>query len=93
MSQEISLHSGPGLPPGVHYFPFSFLLPPNLPSSFETSTGQVRYFIRATIVRDWKWNHRVKQHFMINGILDLNLYPSAKHEGNAGSDLHIRDNV
>ena len=32
-------------------------------------------------MRDWKWNHKVKQHIMINGILDLNQYPSAKHEG------------
>ena len=40
-----------------------------------------RYYIKADIVRDWKWNHKVKQHIMINGILDLNQYPSAKHEG------------
>ena len=40
---------------------------------------QVRYFVKAAIVRDWKWNHKVKQHLMINGILDLNMYPSAKH--------------
>ena len=63
------------------YFPFSFMLPPNLPSSFESKIGNVRYFVKADIVRDWKWNHKVKQHFMVNGILDLNAYPSAKHEG------------
>ena len=27
---------------GVHYFPFSFVLPPDLPSSFESHTGNVR---------------------------------------------------
>ena len=59
----------------------SFMLPPNLPSSFESDIGHVRYFVKADIVRDWKWNHKVKQHFMVNGILDLNAYPSAKHEG------------
>ena len=79
--QEMVLHSGPSLPPGLHYFPFSFMLPPNLPSSFESKIGHVRYFVKADIVRDWKWNHKVKQHFMVNGILDLNAYPSAKHEG------------
>lgn len=81
VKQETVLHGGPGLPPGIHYFPFSFMLPPNLPSSFESNIGNVRYFVKADIVRDWKWNHKVKQHFMVNGILDLNAYPSAKHEG------------
>jgi len=83
VKQETVLHAGPGLPPGIHYFPFSFMLPPNLPSSFESDIGHVRYFVKADIVRDWKWNHKVKQHFMVNGILDLNAYPSAKHEGHS----------
>ena len=79
--QEVVLHHGPSLPPGLHILPFSLLLPPNLPSSYEGQHGNVRYFVKADIVRDWKWNHKVKQHIMINGILDLNQYPSAKHEG------------
>jgi len=83
VKQDTVLHNGPSLPPGIHYFPFSFLLPPNMPTSFESNIGQVRYFVKADIVRDWKWNHKVKQHLMINGILDLNMYPSAKHEGNS----------
>ena len=37
--------------------------------------------VKAEIVRDWKWNHKVKQHFMVNGILDLNIFPTAKDEG------------
>ena len=57
------------------------MLPPNLPSSFESSDGQVRYYVKADIVRDWKWNHKVKQHFMVNGILDLNQFPSAMQQG------------
>ena len=79
--QEFVLHHGPGLPPGQHVLPFRVLLPSNLPSSFEGEHGHVRYFIKADIVRDWKWNHKVKQHFMVNGILDLNLYPSAQAPG------------
>ena len=39
-------------------------------------------------MRDWKWNHKVKQHIMINGILDLNQYPSAKHEGTQYQGSH-----
>ena len=41
----------------------------------------VRYYVKANIVRDWKWDHKVKQHIMVNGICDLNLLPGAKMEG------------
>ena len=79
--QKVVVHSGPSLPTGIHYLPFTFLLPPNLPTSFESATGKVRYFIKAEIVRSWKWNHKAKQHFMVNGVLDLNVHPAAKQEG------------
>ena len=79
--QEFIIQQGPGLPPGQHILPFSLLLPSNLPSSFEGDHGSVRYYVKADIVRDWKWNHKVKQHIMVNGILDLNLYPSAQAPG------------
>ena len=83
VKKETVLHNGPSLPQGIHYLPFSLLLPSNMPTSFESDIGQVRYFVKAAIVRDWKWNHKVKQHLMVNGILDLNMHPSAKHEGNS----------
>ena len=50
-------------------------------SDFEKDHTGVRYYVKANIVRDWKWDHKVKQHFMVNGILDLNLYPSAQAPG------------
>ena len=80
-SQEFIIQQGPGLPPGQHILPFSLLLPSNLPSSYEGKHGNVRYYVKADIVRDWKWNHKVKHHIMVNGILDLNLYPSAQAPG------------
>ena len=43
---EINVYNGPYLPYGVHNFPFSFTLPYNLPSSFESKDGQVRYEVR-----------------------------------------------
>jgi len=89
IEKEMIVHTGPELSAGIHYIPFNFLLLPNLPSSFEGSDGQVRYYIKAEIVRDWKWNHRVKQHFMVNGILDLNIFPSAKDEGNSRADKKL----
>ena len=57
------------------------MLPPNIPSSFEGQHGSVRYYVKADIVRDWKWDHKVKQHIMVNGLCDLNLLPGAKQEG------------
>ena len=40
-NQEIIPFNGPSLPSGKHEFPFSFTLPNNLASSFETKTGTV----------------------------------------------------
>jgi len=83
LSQEAVVYHGPNLNAGMHVFPFTFMLPSNLPSSFESKVGHVRYFVKADIVRDWMWNHKVKQHITINGILDLNMYPSAKQAGHS----------
>ena len=59
LEQSATLQPGPLLPAGTHIFPFTFLLPPNLPSSFESKIGHVRYYVKADIVRDWRWNHKV----------------------------------
>ncbi|XP_025076865.1 arrestin domain-containing protein 3-like isoform X2 [Pomacea canaliculata] len=53
-------------------FQFCFVLPPNLPSSFEGTHGYVRYFVKATIDKPWKFDHTTKRPFTIIGILDLN---------------------
>ena len=45
-SYEINVFNGPMLYPGIHNFPFSFTLPPNIPSSFESKYGHVRYQVR-----------------------------------------------
>ena len=57
--------NGPSLGPGIHSFPFSFSLPSNLPSSYESRVGHVRYFVASDIVRSWLWNHKVKQHITV----------------------------
>ena len=85
LALELNVHEGPDLPAGEHLLPFSLMLPPNIPSSFERSQaagqGSVRYYVKANIVRDWKWDYKVKEHIMVNGICDLNLLPAAKQEG------------
>ena len=46
VKQGTVLHNGPSLPQGIHYLPFTFLLPPNMPSSFESDIGQALPFLR-----------------------------------------------
>ena len=52
------------LPIGVHTFPFSFHLPENIPSSFHTVTGQIKYEIETRIMRTglsiFQNNHAIK---------------------------------
>ena len=52
-----------------------------LSNLYTVYTGHVRYQVKAQIVRDWKWNHRVRRLITVNGILDLNLVPKCKEPG------------
>ena len=75
------IYYGPSLPAGVHNFPFSFPLPLNIPSSYESHIGHIRYEAKGQIVRNWKWDHRVRRIITVNGILDLNLVPECRQPG------------
>ena len=73
------LYDGPSLAAGTHKFPFEFILPKNIPSSYETRTGHIRYEAKGEIVRSLlKWNHRCRKIFTINAVLDLNLHPQCR---------------
>ncbi|BFZ02490.1 hypothetical protein BsWGS_05529 [Bradybaena similaris] len=61
---------------GRHVFPFQFLLPPGLPSSFESVYGHIRYTVKCTIDKPWKFDHSTKRAFTIISILDLNQQPN-----------------
>ncbi|GFG28507.1 hypothetical protein Cfor_03631 [Coptotermes formosanus] len=63
------------LPAGEHSFPFSMMLPIHLPSSFEGEYGYVRYTVKATLDRPWKFDHEVKAAFTVLSHFDLNLDP------------------
>lgn len=67
------------LPPGQHFYPFSFQLPSRLPSSFEGGDGYVRYTIRGVIDRSsWiKKDKDTKKPFTVIALLDLNTYPNS----------------
>ncbi|KYN43112.1 Arrestin domain-containing protein 3 [Trachymyrmex septentrionalis] len=62
---------------GEHKFPFTCTLPINLPSSFESDFGHVRYTVKATLDRPWKFDQDVKSPFTVITPLDLNREPRA----------------
>nr|CAD7424192.1 unnamed protein product [Timema monikensis] len=66
------------LPMGDLSYPFSFTVPLNLPSSFETSKGSIRYTVKATLDRPWKFNQDVKEAISIMPLTDLNLIPQLR---------------
>ncbi|KAF4516728.1 hypothetical protein B566_EDAN008418 [Ephemera danica] len=63
------------LPVGQHKFQFAVQLLTTIPSSFEGTCGKIRYLVQATIVRPWRFNHVVRQHFTVISPLDLNAEP------------------
>ncbi|XP_050412489.1 arrestin domain-containing protein 3 isoform X2 [Patella vulgata] len=65
------------LQPGNYSYPFSFQLPNQLPSSYESSVGRVRYTVTAVIDRPWKFDHKCKRTITFIDAVDLNLEPTA----------------
>lgn len=66
------------LPAGNHSYPFTCALPPTLPSSFEGEWGHVRYTIKVTLDRPWKFDQDFKIAFTVISPVDLNLNPRVK---------------
>ena len=65
------------MPIGEHIYPFTFALPPNIPSSFESDLGHVRYTVKAIIDRPWKFDQETKDAFTVVSSFDLNMEPRA----------------
>ncbi|XP_001599906.1 arrestin domain-containing protein 17 [Nasonia vitripennis] len=65
------------LPAGTHTYPFNYVLTPNLPSSFESDFGRVRYTAKASLDRPWKFDQETKVAFTVVSHLDLNQQPNA----------------
>ncbi|CAG4944142.1 unnamed protein product [Parnassius apollo] len=66
------------IPAGKQVYNFTCALPPVLPSSFEGQYGYVRYTIKVTLDRPWKFDQETKIAFTVINPLDLNLNPSYK---------------
>ncbi|KAG7300439.1 hypothetical protein JYU34_016060 [Plutella xylostella] len=66
------------IPAGRQVYNFTCTLPPVLPSSFEGQFGYIRYTIKVTLDRPWKFDQETKIAFTVINPLDLNLNPSYK---------------
>lgn len=66
------------LPSGTHTYPFTCALPPQLPSSFEGEWGHVRYTVKVTLDRPWKFDQESKMAFTVISPVDLNQNPRIK---------------
>ncbi|XP_028167471.1 arrestin domain-containing protein 2 [Ostrinia furnacalis] len=64
------------IPSGKQVYSFTCTLPPVLPSSFEGEHGYVRYTVKVTLDRPWKFDQETKMAFTVINALDLNLNPS-----------------
>lgn len=53
-------------------YPFSYILPPQLPLSFEETYDNVRYYIKATGDRSWQYDYEDKIPLNVFSPLDLN---------------------
>lgn len=63
----------------THSYPFTCALPPTLPSSFEGEWGFVRYTVKVTLDRPWKFDQDVKMAFTVISPVDLNENPRVKN--------------
>ncbi|XP_065943582.1 arrestin domain-containing protein 17 isoform X2 [Magallana gigas] len=77
------------LKPGLHTFPFSFVLPLEIPSSLEGEHGHVRYIAKGTIDRSWSFNDHTKRAFTVIGLLDLNKLPLADREAENSVETNV----
>lgn len=68
------------LQPGTNNYPVTFMLPPNLPSSFESYYGNIRYNVKAKVDRVGK-DYKVQYPFTVISHLDLNQEPNATVTG------------
>ena len=73
--QQGGLIQGIEVPPGEHIYPFSFQLPPVLPSTYEGKWGSVRYIVTATCVVPWATDVVMEARVFVMSHFDLNSMP------------------
>uniref|UniRef100_A0A0N5BSP6 Arrestin_C domain-containing protein n=1 Tax=Strongyloides papillosus TaxID=174720 RepID=A0A0N5BSP6_STREA len=78
IDEELQLCNECTLSPGTHRRSFEFQIPNDIPPSFEGTVGNIRYYIKAKIVRNWKLDHNVKHYISIVPFMDLSCSEKAK---------------
>lgn len=66
LSTEVSLEAG------VHVYNFACQIPATCPSSIEGHYGRVRYMVKVSLVRPWKFDQSYTRCFTVLKIMDLN---------------------
>ncbi len=66
------------VPSGRHEYAFTVQLPYNLPSTFVSDCGHVRYLATVTLERPWLPKITKSREFTVASVLDLNGLPEAK---------------
>ncbi|KAF2354284.1 Arrestin C-terminal-like domain [Trinorchestia longiramus] len=66
------------LPSGNHVWPFNFIIPQNIPSSFEGPYGSVRYSITVNADLSFRFDESHKIYININCPVDLNFLEQAR---------------
>ncbi|XP_046557797.1 arrestin domain-containing protein 3-like [Haliotis rubra] len=79
----------PSLPAGRYTYPFRYQLPLGLPTSFEGSVGRVRYWLKGTIDKPWKFDHTTKRAFTVVSLLDLNTVPGAMESSSGANEKNL----
>ena len=63
---------------GSHVFPFQFVFPVGIPGSYEGKCScYVRYWLKASIDRPWKFDPENKMMISVASVLDLNTVTNA----------------
>lgn len=76
LSSTLSVADKGTLPPGEHSFPFQFLIPASVPTSFEGPFGKILYKIRAFIdTPRFSKDYKAQRPFYLLNVLNLNELP------------------
>ncbi|PAA69605.1 hypothetical protein BOX15_Mlig025787g1, partial [Macrostomum lignano] len=62
-------------PAGEYYYPLTFQIPPTAPNSFEGDVGRIRYYVKASIDRPWKFDNYTQAFYTVIRDFDLNTRP------------------
>lgn len=63
---------------GSYTYPFQFVLPHGLPSSFVGDHGSIEYTLEVEIGQSWAFDHSSKSVFRVVNVVDLNVEPTAQ---------------